>query len=137
MPKATPTTSNAAPTEPVRESAVLAAYGAPPWANPGPWANRGPPLSPTWAPLEETGLEETGLEETGLEETGLEETGLEETGLEETGLEGTGGVRRPTGMIVPGASISVNFPHAADQPSEVSGHHCNGCDRDPPTVQIP
>jgi hypothetical protein len=127
MPKATPTTSNAAPTEPVRESAVLAAYGAPPWANPGPWANRGPPLSPTWAPLEETGLEETGLEGTGLEETGLEETGLE----------GTGGVRRPTGMIVPGASISVNFPHAADQPSEVSGHHCNGCDRDPPTVQIP
>jgi hypothetical protein len=90
-------------------------------------ASRTPALSPAWAPLEATGLEATGLEATGLEATGLEATGLE----------ATGGVRRPTGMIAPGASISVNFVHAADQPSEVSGHHCNGCDRDPPTVQIP
>jgi hypothetical protein len=85
-------------------------------------AARAPALSPTWAPLEATGLEATGLEATGLEATGLEVTG---------------GVRRPTGVIAPGASIWVNFVHVADQPSEVSGHHCNGCDRDPPTVQIP
>src|ERR1017187_7022036 len=48
-----------------------------------------------------------------------------------------GGVRRPTGAIVPGASTAVNFDQAADQPSAVSGHHSSGCDRGPPTVQIP
>ena len=50
---------------------------------------------------------------------------------------GTAGVRRPTGTIVPGASIPVNLVHAADQPCEVSGHHSSGCDRDAPAVQIP
>src|ERR1035441_586952 len=48
-----------------------------------------------------------------------------------------GGGRRPTGAIVPGASTAVNFDQAADQPSAVSGHHSSGCDRGPPTVQIP
>src|ERR1019366_5958031 len=48
-----------------------------------------------------------------------------------------GGVRRPTGAIVPGASTAVNFDQAADQPSAVSGHHSSGCERGPPTVKIP
>src|SRR5450755_23707 len=48
-----------------------------------------------------------------------------------------GGVRRPTGAIVPGASTAVNFDQAADQPSAVSGHHSSGCERGPSTVQIP
>ena len=37
----------------------------------------------------------------------------------------------------PGASTSVNLVHAADQPSDVSGHHCNGCDLGPPMAQTP
>ena len=45
--------------------------------------------------------------------------------------------RWPTGTIVPGASISVNRDHAADQPSGVSGHCSMGCDRVVPVAQIP
>jgi hypothetical protein len=49
----------------------------------------------------------------------------------------TGGVFRPTGTIVSGASMVTNLVHAAVQPSGVSGHRSSGRDLGPPTVQTP
>ena len=49
----------------------------------------------------------------------------------------TGGVFRPTGTIVSGASMLTNLVHAAVQPSGVSGHRSSGRDLGPPTVQTP
>ena len=48
-----------------------------------------------------------------------------------------GGVFRPTGTIVSGASMVTNLVHAAVQPSGVSGHRSSGRDLGPPTVQTP
>lgn len=48
-----------------------------------------------------------------------------------------GGVFRPTGTIVSGASMVTNLVHAAVQPSGVSGHRSSGRDLGPPTVHTP
>ena len=48
----------------------------------------------------------------------------------------TGGVFRPAGTIVPGASMVTNRAHAADQPSGVSGHRSSGSERGAPVTQM-
>src|SRR5580693_8509348 len=133
MPRTTPAASTAAPILPVRESlsgAVLGPSGSPPCANGGPWAN-----DPA-APARSSSTAVAGPAAAGPESrpTALSPACTRPDG---TGLAAIGGVRRPTGVIAPGASTSVNLVHAADQPSEVSGHHCNGCDLSPPMAQTP
>ena len=49
----------------------------------------------------------------------------------------TGGLFRPTGTIVPGASMLANRVHAADQPSGVSAHRWSGSCRGAPTAHTP
>jgi hypothetical protein len=49
----------------------------------------------------------------------------------------TGGLFRPTGTIVPGASMLANRVHAADQPSGVSAQRWSGSSRGAPTAHTP